>query len=392
MRGLVTVFKKEFRENMRDRRTIMSSLLIGPIAGPFLFVMMMMLITSKQVERAESVLELPVFGAENAPNLIAFLEQQGTIIKSAPEDPESAVRAKDEDVIVRIPPNFAEHWQAGQPAPVEIIVDKSRNQVGTTLARVRHLLSSYGQQIGLLRLQLRGVSPSLTTPLVLKDIDLSTPTSRAGQLLALLPYFLILTAFIGGMHLAIDTTAGEKERRSLEPLLITPVPRWQIMAGKLATTTLFAFFSLTLTLVAFRFAMPMIPADRLGFVIDITPRMMGSILLVLAPMALTAAALLTILASFAKSFREAQSYMGLVVFVPLIPSLYLLASPVKAQTWQMAVPLLSHNVLINELVRGETVPLSWIGLCVATTLGLGVILATIAATLYNKPRLVFAGS
>ena len=81
-----------------------------------------------------------------------------------------------------------------------------------------------------MRLQLRGVSPNLASPLLVKDVDLSTPRSRGLLLMMFLPYMLMITAFTGGMHLAMDSTAGEKERKSLEPLLINPVPRWQIMS------------------------------------------------------------------------------------------------------------------------------------------------------------------
>ena len=119
-------------------------------------------------------------------------------------------------------------------------------------------MHAYGAQIGQLSLQLRGVSPTIRSPIMVKDVDLSTPQSRGMLVMIMLPYVLMITAFTGGMHLAIDTTAGEKERKSLEPLLINPVPRWQIMLGKMSATATYAFASLVLTLVAFRFAFPAI--------------------------------------------------------------------------------------------------------------------------------------
>ena len=389
MRGMLTVFKKEVRENMRDRSTIMTSLLIGPLAGPLLFVLMMMMVADKVGEKSEELLELAVIGQERAPNLITFLEQQEVQIKAPPEDPEAAILAKEEDVIVRIPEQFPEQWLAGEPATVEVIADNSRRNVDITIRRVKALLRAYGGQVGVLRLQLRGVPATLSSPLYVKNVDLSTATSRAAELLAILPYFLMLTAFIGGMHLAIDTTAGEKERKSLEPLLINPVPRWQIMAGKLLSTTTYALLSLSLTMLAFSFAIPMIPADKLGIALELNWGTMALVLLVVAPVSILASALLTILASFAKSFREAQSYMGLVVFVPLIPSLWLMINPVKADTWMMAVPLLSQNVLIYELIRGEAVSMAWFGLSILSTTTMGLLLAIIAASLYNRPRIIF---
>ena len=225
MRGLTTVFRKEVRENIRDRRALFNSLLLGPLLFPLLFVGMMWFLQSAEQERAEQPLELPVVGAQYAPNLIRYLEQQGAIIQPEPEDPEAMVREQETPVVIRILPEFPERWTEGLPAPVEVIMDPSRQESNTAIRRVKGLLLSYGQRIGSLRLQLRGVSPQLASPVMLKDVDLSTPKSRAILAVIFLPYVLMITAFTGATHLAMDTTAGEKERKSLEPLLINPVPR-----------------------------------------------------------------------------------------------------------------------------------------------------------------------
>ena len=260
MSGWTTGFNKEVKENFRDRRVILTSLIFGPLFGPVILILMFSLMADSTSERLEKPLELPVAGQQYAPNLVEYLQQQGVVVEEAPANPEAAVRAKDEDVVLRIPAEFVEQWQDGQPAVLEIIVDESRQHVGVTSNRLRRLLNSYSQQLGMLRLQLRGVSPQLLTPIMIKTVDQSTPTSRAAQILAFLPYILMIGAFIGGMHLAIDATAGEKERKSLEPLLINPVPRWQIMAGKLMATSFFAGLSVFLTIIAFKFMVQFLPA------------------------------------------------------------------------------------------------------------------------------------
>jgi sodium transport system permease protein len=257
---------------------------------------------------------------------------------------------------------------------------------------VKSLLATYGQQIGVLRLHLRGVAPQVATPVMIRDVDLSTAKRRAILAMIFLPYVLMITAFTGGMHLAMDTTAGEKERKSLEPLLINPVPRWQIMSGKLITTTLFAMASLALTLLSFKLVLPLMPIGKFGIDLSISTQAMLKILLVIAPVAILAASLLTLLASFAKSYREAQSYMSLVVMIPLIPSIIFMANPIRPETWMMSIPLFSQNLLIGEIVRGDAVALSWFALSISSTLVIGLALATIAANLYNKPRLIFSGS
>jgi sodium transport system permease protein len=392
MRGLTTVFRKEVRENVRDRRALFNSLLLGPLLFPLLFVGMMWFLESAEQERAEQTLELPVVGAHYAPSLIRFLEQQGAVIQPEPEDPEAMVRAQETPVVIRILPEYPERWAAGLPAPVEVIMDPSRQESNAAIRRVKGLLLGYGQQIGSLRLQLRGVSPQLASPIMLRDVDLSTPKSRAILAVIFLPYVLMITAFTGATHLAMDTTAGEKERKSLEPLLINPVPRWQIMTGKMLTTTVFAMASLALTLVSFRIVLPYMPIGAFGMDLTLGLHTLVKILLVISPVAILAAALLTLLASFAKSYREAQSYMGLVILIPMIPSLIFMANPVRAEAWMMNVPLFSQNILIGEIIREESVALSWYAVSFASTLVIGLALAVVAATLYNRPRLIFSGS
>ncbi len=390
MSGLGTIYKKEILENLRDRRSLFNSVLLGPILFPILFIGLGYFAASKQQERAEQVLEVPVVGAEYAPNLVNFLEQQGVVIQAAPDDPESMVRSQEVPVIIRIPEEYPQQWREGKPAVVEVIADPSRRESETPMRRVRGLLMAYGAQIGQLRLQLRGVSPSIQTPIMVKDVDLSTPQSRGMLVMLMLPYVLMITAFTGGMHLAIDSTAGEKERKSLEPLLINPVPRWQIMLGKMSATATFAFASLSLTLLAFRFAFPLLPTGALGVDLSMTATAMGGILLAVAPVVILAAAMLTTLASLAKSLREAQSYMGLVFMIPMIPSIIFMVNPVTPVTWMMAIPMFSQNLLIGEFVRGESVPLHWLAMSMGSTLLIGLLFAAVAATLFNRPRIVFS--
>jgi len=386
------VFTKELLDNFRDRRVIINTLILGPLMGPVIFALMISFMTRQATERMEAPLELPVVGAEHAVELIAFLERQGVEILDPPDNPEQAVRDETHEVIVRIGPDFAEHWREGRPAPVEIIADQSRRYTGASISRVRGYLSAWSHQISQARLQLRGVHPDVVRPVFATVTDLSTPESRGGMLLAFLPYFILITVFMGSMHMAIDTTAGERERKSLEPLLINPMPRWQIMAGKLAATTFFALATLALGLVAFVYAMSFLPVADMDMALNLDFRVAAWSFLLVAPAALLAAALLTILASFAKSFREAQSYMGMVIIVPMIPSLWMLVDPARAETWMTLVPLLSQNVLILELVRGEPINLAWVALSLISTTAVALLLALIAATLYNRPRLIFTSA
>jgi len=390
MRGIVTVTRKEIRDSLRDRRTILNSLVMGPVLGPLLFIGMITMITEKEVEKAQETLELPVVGADHAPNLIGFLQQQGVEILDPPADPERAVAEEEHDVVLRVPVDYPNDWQAGRPAAVELIADHSRRQIDTTLSRVRNLVNTYSRQTGQQRIRLRGVDPGLMYAVVVQDVDLSTPESRGALILGMLPYFVMLTLFVGGMSIAIDATAGEKERRSLEPLLINPLPRWHFMAGKLAATMLFTLISLALALIVL--SIGLIPADLLGFQLNVDWAIATRVFALTAPVAIISAGLLTTLAAFAKSFREAQSYMSMVVLLPLLPSLWLVINPVQAEQWMMWVPLLAQNVLILELIRGETLEAGWTAISMGSTTAIGLALGAVAGTLYNRPKLVFSGT
>jgi sodium transport system permease protein len=219
------VFLKEVRENLRDRRTVINTLLTGPLLAPAIFVLIINATISRELDKAERALPVPVIGAEHAPNLVESLKQQNIEIKDAPADPERAVRDMDADLVLRIPAEFGDSWKKGEPAQVELIFDASRREAQTSVGRLRGALESYSQRTGAMRILARGLSPSIVRPFVVADRDQSTAQTRSGTLFSMLPYFFILGAFIGGMALAIDTTAGERERQSLEPLLVNPVSR-----------------------------------------------------------------------------------------------------------------------------------------------------------------------
>jgi len=386
---MMAVFRKELLENLRDRRVVVNTLLLGPLAAPLIFVAIIWFTVQQAIDRAEADLELVVVGAEHAPNLLRWLEQQGVVVKDALDDPEQAIREEKEEVILRIPADFPESWRSGRPAVVEVLTDRSRRYAGTSLARVEGLLQGYSRQIGHLRLQLRGVPPDLSQAVRVQTIDLSTPESRGGLILAFLPYVVLITVFIGAMHMAIDTTSGERERRSLEPLLINPLPRWQIMGGKLLATTAFALATLGLGLIAFTWALKLLPTAQMDMALNLNWKVALTAFVLVLPVALLASGLLIILAAFAKSFREAQSYLGLVMFIPMIPSFWILINPSRLETWMTWVPLLSQSILILEMVRGETIELVWMLTSFASTGALALLLAIVAGSLYNRPGLIF---
>ena len=384
------VFLKEVRENLRDRRTVINTLLTGPLLAPAIFVLIINATISRELDKAERPLPVPVIGAANAPNLIAALKQQNIEIKDAPADPERAVRDMDADLVLRIPPEFGESWRRGEPAQVELIYDASRREAQTSVGRLRGALESYSQRTGAMRLLARGLSPGVIRPYVVADRDQSTAQTRSGTLFAMLPYFFILGAFIGGMALAIDTTAGERERQSLEPLLVNPVSRSQLLVGKLLATSLFALTSVLLGILAFSVVGRFLPTERLGMSLEIGFHFGWTVLLVMLPLVVLIATLQTLAAAFAKSFREAQTYLSLLMFVPAVPTMMLSLFPVKTETWMYAVPLMGQQITITRLMRGDAVAPFELALCFACTALAALFVYLLTVTIYRGERLAIS--
>jgi len=382
---------KECRESLRDRRVLINVLLVGPLLGPLLFVILLRLTVARQIEQAARPLPVAVAGAQYAPNLVAALEQQGLQRLPAPADLEAAVRSQQLDLALRIPPGFSAAWSAGHPAQLELVYDSSRQGALAQVQRLQTMLESYAQRNAALRLMARGLSPTLAVPLVIAGRDQATPQSRGALMFAMLPYFLVLTALIGGMWLAIDSTAGERERNSLEPLLINPVPRDQILLGKVLATSLFSFASLTLGLLAFMVAGWFLPAEQMGLSFSLGPRVIGTILPVMLPLVLLIAIVQILVTAFARSAREAQTHLGLVQLLPIVPSVALSLMPVKFALWMYAIPLLGQQLIILRLLRGESVAVLPETLTAVVTL-LAALLAFLGAhRSYASERLAVSG-
>lgn len=390
MKAALVVFLKEVRENLRDRRTVINTLVTGPLMAPLIFVILINTMITRELDKAEKPLPLPVVGAENAPNLIAALKQQNVEIKPGPVDAERAVREQDEDVVLRIPADFQTSWDKGEPARVEVIFDESQRDAGSSVGRLRGLLENYSQRGGALRLLARGLSPAIIRPLAIAERDQSTPQSRSSGLFSMLPYFFILGGFIGGMALAIDTTAGERERQSLEPLLANPVPRWQILAGKLCATTAFAIATVFLSITAFSIVGQLMPTEKIGMSLEIGVRFVLCTLFVMLPLAALLASLQTLVAAFAKSYREAQTYVSLMMLVPVIPTLILTVLPLKQKLWMYAVPLMGQQMTINRLLRGDFVPMAGLVLSFVCTSIAVLVLCAVTVRIYRSERLAIS--
>jgi len=391
MMPIRAVFQKEVIDNFRDRRTLLSALLMGPLFGPILFAFVINLSLKQSLSNIDEALDLPVLGRDNAPNLIAYLESRNINIIDAPESRDAAmgaVKSGRHDIVVIVPATFGEDFSATVPATVEVISDQSSTTAERESRRALRALAAYNAELASMRLSLRGVSPAIMRPLNIDVVDVSTPSGRSAMLLGMLSYFFLFALLTGGMNLAIDATAGERERGSLEPLLSLPVKRDQLIFGKIFAACLFMTLSLSLSLTSFFVTLKFVPLQELGMTPNFGPDVVVIAFLLLAPFTLVGASLMTLVASFTRSYKEAQTWVSVVLLAPTLPILIVSILQVRASTELMFIPSLSQHLLLVGLIKNEPLNLLHVLVSVAGTLLVGGLLTWLCARLYRREGLL----
>jgi sodium transport system permease protein len=351
LRQALIVMRKELKDSLRDRRALFS-IAFSIVIGPVLIGFMMNRVADRQRE-AENV-EIPVAGQEHAPAFVEWLRQQaGVSVTKGPLRAEQAVRDGMYDVVVVIADDYGEKFQESRPATVRIVADTSRNAARPTHERVRALLQRYSAEVGALRLVARGVSPSGVQPLRLEEIEISTAQQRAAQVLSFIPMFIILAAFVGGMSIATDSTAGERERGSLEALLVNPAPRMALVAGKCIAAALLAMTAVVLTTALSANIPRFLPLQDMGIRFRIGREEFVGVLAAMLPMCLFSASLQAAVSTLARSFKEAQSYMGVLVLLPMLPGMISAVSTLGQDPWMYLVPVLGQHVLVMGVLGGR---------------------------------------
>jgi len=391
MRTTFSVFLKEVLDNFRDRRTLASALLMGPIFGPVLFAFVINLSIERSIEDQQSTMELPVIGQEYAPNLVAFLRSRNIDAVNGPADLAAAmdaVKTGIHDIVLIIPEGFGEQLASTIPAKIELVSDQANTDADRDARRARSALMSYNQLLAGTRVVARGINPRALQPLNIDEVDVSTPSGRSALLLGMMSYFFVFAALMGGMYLAIDTTAGERERGSLEPLLSLPVTRDQLILGKIAATCLFMTLSLTLSLLAFYVSLGFMPLEELGMTPNFGPGVVLAALAIFLPFILVGAALMTLVASFTKSYREAQTWLSVVLIAPTMPILIVSILTLRPRLEFMFIPSLSQHLLLVDMVKNEPINALHVTISVVSTLILGILLTWVCARLYRREGLL----
>ena len=357
---MLAILRKELLDTFRDRRTGMVTLVSAIAAGPIFLLLIFNLIAS-QAERARE-LNLPVVGAEYAPALIAFLERQQVTVSTAPVDYDAQIRRGDLDVVLMIDEHFGADVAQGKAGIVRLVFDRSRDRARASIDQAEALLRGYNRLWGDQRLVLRGVTTSVANPLRVEANDLATPQQSGALVLFLVAYYGLFASVMGGMAVALDTTAGERERQSLEPLLMTPARPAEIVVGKWLAVCLFDALVVALTLTGFYLTLAFAPLPPVGVPFLFGMREFARFALVLVPMILMLPAILLYVGSRARAYKEAQANVSVLLFVvSLIPVVQLFMQR-KEPAWLMLVPVSAQYSLLNTSLRGEAPALSQLAL------------------------------
>lgn len=387
MNAIFVVAAKEWVDAFRDRRalyTLLISALFGPLMVGFMFNQL-----ARQQKAAQEI-QIPVAGRENAPILVNWLAQQpGVEIVPGPENPEEAVRERRAEFVLVIGKEFAGQFRDSRPAPVQVVSDATSQSTRSKVSRLNHLLGAFSSETGGLRLMARGVSPGIVSALKIEQVEVATAQQRAAMIFNFIPMFLVLALFTAGMPIASDSTAGERERGSLEPLLLNPVPCWQLVTGKWLAASGAALLGVVLTLAVTMAVLFRLPLEELGVRNTVNLAQIVLILAAVAPMALIAPAVQMFVSCFAKTFKEAQGYLGLLMILPTIPGIVIMFYPLTNRPLLHPLPILGQYAMVSEILGGKDLPaLSLLG-AIAVAAVLTALLLALATRLFSSEKIIF---
>ena len=380
---ILAVAAKEILDTIRDRRAMLVTLLTAIAAGP-VFLVLIFNMTASQADKARE-LKLPVVGQENAPALIAFLERSQVTVQPAPADYEAKIRAGDLDVALWIDPAFEADVASGKAGIVRLVYDRSRDRARAAINSAESLLAAYSRQWGTQRLLLRGIATEVARPLKIEDVDLATPQQSGSLILFLVAFYALFASMMGGMAPALDATAGERERGSLEPLLATPLTPLQLALGKWSAIILFDAVVVVLTLLGFYMTLNFAPLPAIGvpFLFGLTE--LSRFLWILTPLIAMLSAMLLYVGLRGRSLKEAQANVGLLLFVfTMLPFVQLMAQK-QEPPWLLWAPISAQYTLLSRALRGDAIPaVDWLQSALTPALLTVVALVAVARLLSRE--------
>ena len=348
----LTVYRKEIVDALRDRRTLMMVLISAVLVGPLVLVAISALVATfeTQAERREVF----VAGLADAPTLKNYLERQTYVVKEAPGDYEAQLRsALFSDPVVVVPRDIEAALLRGDAPEVEIVSDSANKRSLAGAGRIERLLEGFSRERSLLALALRGVSAELLDPMPVQSRDLASTQTRATQITGMLPFFVLMAVLYGALNAALDTTAGERERGSLEPLLMNPAERWALVLGKWGAVASVSMLIAVLSCLSFLPGQWVLRSDTLAAMFQYGWREALLFLVVLLPFAAALSAALMAVAIRCKTFKEAQASSALVILAVSLMPLVSIFNLGGEAAWHLWVPALAQNTLMTRVLKGE---------------------------------------
>jgi ABC-type Na+ efflux pump, permease component len=351
LRRATIIFRKESLDAFRDRRTLLMIILPALFIGP-LFLLLIFNLIATHGEKAQSP-ALAVQGAEYAPALITFLERQQVRIEPLPDDYEAQIKRGNLDVALIIPEHFADDIAAGKEAQVQLVYDRSRDRAQIPIGQIERLLNIYNHQWGQMRLMMRGIAPEVASPLSVRSINLATPQQSGALLLSLVAFYALFATLTGGMALALDTSAGERERQSLQPLLITPARPFEIVSGKWLAASVVNMIVVLLTLIGFYLTLRFAPLPAVGIPFLFSMSELLRFCCILLPLALLLPALHFYVGIRGRSVREAQASTSILLLLfSLLPIMQMFMQQ-REPEWIATIPIAGHYAMLSHALRGD---------------------------------------
>lgn len=353
MNVLFAIVRKELKDALRDRRTLMTALFSSLLGAPLILLVFSTVLS--QVESQEDKRIVLAVGMQHAPQLENFILRQGYQIKPAPIDYEAKSRSKEIDQpVLIIPDDFEEKITHGDKVSLEVAYDTSNRNAEFGVRPLRRLLDAYVQEMMVMNLTMRGISTELLQLVDIKERYLQKAEERKTSVTEMLPMMVLMAIVVGGMYAAIDTTAGERERGSLEPLMMNPVNGWQLAVGKWSAVALVSMGVVVLTIGSFFPSQWLIKNDTLRAEFQFGIKDAIWFLIVLLPLAASVAAMQIAVALDCKSYKEAQVRNQIVsMFIPFV-SLIPIMFPGREPSWFQWIPVLAQNQMMNQVLKGET--------------------------------------
>ena len=384
---ILMVARKEFIDGFRDKRSV-RIVAVSALFGPLLIAFMFNQLANQN--RAAEEIKVPVVGREFAPVLVHWLEQQsGVEIAAAPSDPEDAVRDATVDLVLVIDKDFASKFSESRPAKVQVLSDSTRQSAQPKVKRLTTLLSAFSSGMGSVRLIARGISPSVASALKVEEVGIANSQQRAAKLLGVMLLFLMVAVLVSGMQIATDSTAGERERGSFEPLLLNPVPRWQLATGKWVASAGTAFLGMLLMLVILKQILGRLSLEDLAVRFHLGTAQMLLLIAAVGPIVLWAPAVQLYVSTFAKSFKEAQGYSAFLMIGVCAPGVLSTLYPIADRPWLQPIPIIGQYALGSAVLSGKLPSTAMLVCGGLEAVALTAVLLWMTARLFTSERIIF---